>query len=74
MDKDNSSGIISTLISQPKYILDILNIDKTELKYLASSAAIGRNNLVNVTRKGHTLCDINYVVLVCMSMYFCEIA
>ena len=56
MDKDNSSGIISTLISQPKYILDILNIDKTELKYLASSAAIGRNNLVNVTRKGHILC------------------
>jgi len=56
MDKDNSSGIISTLISQPKYILDILNIDKTELKYLASSAAIVRNSLVNVTR----LFDILY--------------
>ena len=55
MDKDSSSGIISTLISQPNYLLDILNIEKTELKYFASAAAIGSNNLVNVTRKGYKL-------------------
>lgn len=51
MDKDSSSGIISTLIGQPNYLLDVLIIEKTELKYLASPAAIRSNtNRVNVTR------------------------
>ena len=56
IDKDSSSGIISTLVSQPNYLLEILNIEKTELKYLASSAAVSNNkNRVKVTRKGFTL-------------------
>ena len=64
MDKDSSSGIISSLISQPNYLLDILNIEKTELKYFASAAAIGSNNLVNVTRKSYKLgCVFPMVVI-----------
>ena len=88
MDKDISSGIISTLISQPNYLLDILNIEKTELKYFASAAAIGSNNRVNVTRKGYKMgCVFPMVVIsklpklaLCgfryrvISVYFCEIA
>ena len=64
MDKDISSGIISTLISQPNYLLDILNIEKTELKYFASAAAIGSNNRVNVTSNGYKLgCVFPMVVI-----------
>ena len=52
-NKDDNSGILHTLIIQPDYLLSILNIEKCELKYLASPAAITRNkNHIKVTRKG----------------------
>ena len=64
IDKDSNSGIISTLVSQPNYLLEILNIEKTELKYLASSAAVSNNkNRVKVTRKGFTLSCVFHVFL-----------
>jgi len=50
-NKDDNSGIIHTLIIQPDYLLSILNIEKRDLKYLASPAAITRNkNHIKVTR------------------------
>ena len=68
-NKDDNSGILHTLIIQPDYLLSILNIEKCELKYLASPAAITRNkNHIKVTRKGYIYFHISLKIPVLLNL------